>query len=302
MPQTYRVKLSDGREFDVRTDGGPPSEDDVLAQLDAPPAAASSQIDTPAVNTEHPHARVAKGAANAVAGIWNALPIPEALGGSGVIDGPKKAAVAVLRSHLDQYLKAKQAQAEGRTTEMVGHSVAAALPGIGPMAARAGEMIGNGEAPEAVGELMVAGVAPTALSGAARGLNAARSGVTTAAVAGAKEIARNPTAALIGAAEGYQVGGVPGAIAGGVGLPVGIRGAARMLKEMAKSKKTASNAAKTGESSELTGMASEARELSRRLVLSPQDAARLAFLMERLETSAKEAGMTYAGAQPKRKG
>ncbi len=32
-PQKYRVKLSDGREFDVTTEGGPPSEEDIMAML-----------------------------------------------------------------------------------------------------------------------------------------------------------------------------------------------------------------------------------------------------------------------------
>lgn len=34
MPQTYHVKLSDGREFNVTTEGGAPSESDVLENLD----------------------------------------------------------------------------------------------------------------------------------------------------------------------------------------------------------------------------------------------------------------------------
>lgn len=33
MPETYRVKLSDGREFNVTTEGGQPSETDILASL-----------------------------------------------------------------------------------------------------------------------------------------------------------------------------------------------------------------------------------------------------------------------------
>lgn len=45
MPQTYRVKLSDGREFDVTTEGGPPSEDDVLkAQSQKAPYVADSPL------------------------------------------------------------------------------------------------------------------------------------------------------------------------------------------------------------------------------------------------------------------
>lgn len=37
MPDTYRIKLSDGREFEVTTEGGPPSEADILASLNASP-------------------------------------------------------------------------------------------------------------------------------------------------------------------------------------------------------------------------------------------------------------------------
>lgn len=43
MPDTYHVKLSDGREFNVTTEGGAPSEADVLANL---PAVAAKQTVT----------------------------------------------------------------------------------------------------------------------------------------------------------------------------------------------------------------------------------------------------------------
>ncbi len=42
MPETYTVKLSDGREFDVETEGGPPSEADIMAALPFMTAAATS--------------------------------------------------------------------------------------------------------------------------------------------------------------------------------------------------------------------------------------------------------------------
>lgn len=41
MPETYRVKLSDGREFDVTTEGGAPSEADILGNLPSGPQAVS---------------------------------------------------------------------------------------------------------------------------------------------------------------------------------------------------------------------------------------------------------------------
>lgn len=71
-----------------------------------------------------------------------------------------------LQSQFDQYRKAKQAQAEGKTGEMVEHSVAAALPGVGPMGAdildkaREGDYVGAGGL--AVGNLAL----PATLKGA----------------------------------------------------------------------------------------------------------------------------------------
>lgn len=47
MPQTYRVKLSDGREFDVTTEGGAPSEADVIGSIpkgDTPNIASQASI------------------------------------------------------------------------------------------------------------------------------------------------------------------------------------------------------------------------------------------------------------------
>ncbi len=58
MPQKYRVTLSDGRIFDVETEGGPPSEADVLAGLSTSgeptkdvPAAPPTQEPAPAGNS-----------------------------------------------------------------------------------------------------------------------------------------------------------------------------------------------------------------------------------------------------------
>lgn len=52
---------------------------------------------------------------------------------------------AIIGQQGEQFKKAKAAEAEGRTSEMVGHSIAAAIPILGPMAAAAGEQIGSGD-------------------------------------------------------------------------------------------------------------------------------------------------------------
>src|SRR5262245_2103885 len=67
MPDTYRVKLSDGRTVRVTTSGGPPSEADVMAQLSSgagsrPPAAAPPDDSfkfNPDESTAHAMARYA---------------------------------------------------------------------------------------------------------------------------------------------------------------------------------------------------------------------------------------------------
>jgi hypothetical protein len=66
---------------------------------------------------------------------------------------------------LEQYKKAKEAQAQGRTFEMVGHSVAAAIPLLGPMAANAGEQIASGDVAGGLGSATAA-VAPFAADAA----------------------------------------------------------------------------------------------------------------------------------------
>jgi hypothetical protein len=56
MPETYRVTLSDGRTFNVTTEGGPPSEADVLGSLsnDAPAVGAHPEAIMRAPTTADP--------------------------------------------------------------------------------------------------------------------------------------------------------------------------------------------------------------------------------------------------------
>jgi hypothetical protein len=141
MPQTYRVKLSDGREFDVATEGGPPSEQDVLAGLGGhrsdttttgPKGSAVGRFVSNAAEMLNPVA--------AVEGVYNA------------VTSPVQTGKAILTGQGNQLAKARQAFKEGRYSEMVGHGAAAALPILGPIAADAGEQIGAGDVAGGLGK------------------------------------------------------------------------------------------------------------------------------------------------------
>lgn len=338
-------------------------------------------------------------------------------GAAGAVKDQADVIGGMLQSHYDQYRKAKDAEKAGRWSEMIGHSVAAALPGVGPLAASIGEKAGTGDIAgatgEAIGDVAIASapkvieVAPAVVKG---GVDMAKSAAN--AVGGTvADVARNPAPTLIGAAEGYQMHGIPGAIAGAVGVPLTLRAARsffenkagavdaeavaakaakatdamwereaknmnardaflakqaateakdlavhqRMAEKISKAQtaaeakqaradwqdiiqhaknlnaaekflaQKAAHEAETAraaqlandttaaaespsmsklmetigpriEANGLTDMASEARELSRKLVLSADEQQRLSFLMARLKKSAQEVGMTYPAA------
>lgn len=69
-----------------------------------------------------------------------------------VVAHPIDTASAIVRSHLSEADKARQAFKEGRYSEAMGHAAATALPVIGPAAARAGERIGEGDIAGGIGE------------------------------------------------------------------------------------------------------------------------------------------------------
>lgn len=85
------------------------------------------------------------------------------------------------KAQVDQFTKAKQAYHEGRISEAVGHTIAGALPLVGPAAANAGEQIGSGDisgglgagagliagmkAPEVVGRVLPKSVGVPGLGG-----------------------------------------------------------------------------------------------------------------------------------------
>lgn len=141
---------------------------DIKASQPAQPSMASEQ--TP---QDGPISRFASNLAEqvnpvaAVKGVWNALPIPQAMGGAGVIEGPLNTAKGILSAANDQRLKAHEAMDRGDYGEMAARSVAAAIPILGPAAAEAGEQIGSGDVAGGLGKA-VGIVGPMVAMGAMR--------------------------------------------------------------------------------------------------------------------------------------
>lgn len=89
----------------------------------------------------------------AVKGVWNAAPIPQALGGSGVIEGPKSLVKAAVGAMGNEWSQAKDAYKQGRYSEAIGHGAAGTIPLIGPIAGKIGTQIGEGDVAGGLGEL-----------------------------------------------------------------------------------------------------------------------------------------------------
>lgn len=163
-----------------------PFSDQVRSQLwelkfgsgEVPEVAAQA---APAATTEQPSAasRFFSNAgemlnpATAVKGVWNALPIPQALGGAGVIEGPANTGKAIWNAQSEQFGKAADDFSQGRYLEMLGHGAAGVLPLIGPAAATAGEQIAQGDVAGGLGKATGI-IAPVGVAGAMRGRVAAK--------------------------------------------------------------------------------------------------------------------------------
>lgn len=77
------------------------------------------------------------------------------------------------KAQLDQFEKGYHAYKDGRYSEAVGHTMAGALPLLGPASADAGETIGSGKVAEGLGK-SAAILAPFALKAAVGGLKASK--------------------------------------------------------------------------------------------------------------------------------
>lgn len=102
-------------------------------------------------------------------GIKDTLPIPQFLGGAGVVQGPVNALGGLVASHFDQALKAYDTFKAGDYTSAAIHGAAALVPGVGPMVANAAEELTAGKTPEAIADAITIGGVPHLIE-AAKGI------------------------------------------------------------------------------------------------------------------------------------
>lgn len=165
MPQKYRVTLSDGRAFDVTTEGGPPSEQDVLGSLGGGVPETPAAPVAPAV-PRHPYARIADAAGGAV---MDAIGFAKQAV-TAPVETAKSVGKGLLQSQYETYKKADAEMAAGNPVKSGLYRMAAFTPVAGPMAATMTERAAAGEGPELVGEaftdLAMGGAGSLTLKGA----------------------------------------------------------------------------------------------------------------------------------------
>lgn len=127
----------------------------VMADLWDLKSATPTQVETPqgpqGSAVERFALNAGQGLANIATGLWDSLPIPQSLGGAGVVQGPLNAVTGVLSASNDQRQKAHEALDRGNYGEMAARSLAAALPGIGPEVADIGDQAASGDVAGALG-------------------------------------------------------------------------------------------------------------------------------------------------------
>lgn len=143
----------------------------------------------------------------------NPLPMLEKLYGGDMTDkalniatmgayGQGRVAKDALQAQVDQFKKAKEAYDKGRISEAVGHTMAGALPLVGPMAADAGETIGRGDIAEGLGKtagiLAPMGVHP-ALGAAGDAIDAVKPAIADVADRTSANLMANEIAPKVGA-------------------------------------------------------------------------------------------------------
>lgn len=152
-------------------------------------------------------------------GVWNALPVPEALGGSGVLS-PFRTLGQLAVAQGEQFPKAYHAAMEGRPWEAAGHTVAAFTPVVGPAAAHIGEQIGaTGDIATGVTEglaLAAPFAGPAAIRAGVRATRYAPATATEAVAAGLEQMAANRVVDVISPKSTAAVGKRLGTRAEGV--------------------------------------------------------------------------------------
>jgi len=189
--------------------------------------------------------RVGSGMGNALVEggkfMWRASGIPGVAreGPIGAIKDQLGLVKGVADASVDQAKKAYEEWNSGKPLgrlKAVGHA-GGAIPLVGPMAAHFGEMIGAGQAPEALGEAIVGAGLPlmrrpvnVGLGMGAKAPAAVARGAKSAAVNFVDDIRTHPGEAIAGAIGGGLIGGIPGAITGAIGVSPTVHGALRLFR------------------------------------------------------------------------
>lgn len=170
MPK-FTVRAPDGRSVTLTGDA-PPSEselDDIFSKI-GPRRPVSAEDFT----GQEPSPSAASLMGSGLRGVWNNLnPVAAVEGVYSAVRHPIDTVSNIVTAQLGQGHQAATDFGQGRYSEAIGHGLAAALPLLGPAAARAGEKIGTGrpqDIAEGIGESLGL-VAPVAAPAAARGLS-----------------------------------------------------------------------------------------------------------------------------------
>jgi hypothetical protein len=105
--------------------------------------------------------------------LWEMLnPVEIAKGLGQAVAHPVETAKAIGMAHGEQLRKAEEAARQGRYSEMIGHTGAALLPVVGPVAANIGEQIGRGDVAGGLGAAagLLTPIAAAKTIGAVRGV------------------------------------------------------------------------------------------------------------------------------------
>lgn len=145
---------------------------------------------------------------------------------------PVDTATNILSAANTNRQMAHEAFDRGETAQGVYRSLGG-VPVVGPMMTGIGDQIGEGDYAGAAGTaagLGVLGAAGKIAPRAVRALPKATGRVQQGVASTVRAAAENPLAAAAGAYEGYQAAGVPGALAGAAGVPLGVRGLRKWIQ------------------------------------------------------------------------
>lgn len=241
MPQTYRVKLSDGREFEVATEGGPPSEQDVLSSLGIAVPQSEPAQSKKSLWQQPGDVVIRQAVVEAAKGAWNqANPVKIAAGLYEAAKDPVRAAQKMIFP-TELGMQAVEAAKRGDYITAARKGIDYALPVIGPAIDPIADRLMTGEEsiPKALGESATLG-AMTFAPFAPRG-----------AVMKPPRIRPNPNAVEVSAAQFAEQRGIP--------LDLGTKTGSQIVKNLQKKTANTWGGASTAEKMQ----AAQAEQLSR---------------------------------------